>query len=134
MAPPGALSGIDDEAFTKLWMRRDIRLATAAKRLGVTHQALTWKAKSLGLPSRKDNRTTAKKCSDEEFRRAWEAGVNTRDMAVMLGYSGTSAVYQRYRMMGLEPRPRGYRTITMAQYREIEVARRWRTECERKQR
>lgn len=123
------LSGVTREVLEPLWSRLDIPTARIAAHLGVTRQGLSWKAHSLGLPPRTSNRKTA--CDDDLFRRMWNAGVNLPDMARALGYSHRQAVRTRAVRLGLPNRERGQGTntfagwgsITLAQFREIELAR-----------
>lgn len=128
------LKNITREDLEPLWSRLDIPAARIAAALGVTRQALSAKAKKLGLPSRYTNRVPQKRGADELFARMWLAGVRMDEMASYLGYSGPSSVSNRRRAMGLPPRSRvrgikkhaGWQeTITLQEFLEMEVARAW---------
>lgn len=120
------------EVFVALWMRRDIPTERIAQTLGVTRQAVSDRARRLGLPPRTGNKEPAKKGSDELFRRMWLAGVRTRDMAEYFGYSMPQGVGTRRRHLGLPPRTRrpggqghaGWvETIPISAFWEMEYAR-----------
>lgn len=131
------LANITREALEPVWNRHDIPTEVIAARLGVTRQALSLKARSLGLPSREGNRR--KKSDDDTFRRMWLAGVSSTEMAEYFGYSRGAAVSKRRKMLGLPPRTRGKggdtrsgwkETITIAQFREQELAERMKRDAE----
>ncbi len=131
------LANISREALEPVWMRHDIPTEVIAARLGVTRQALSLKARSLGLPSRERNRR--KNSDDETFRRMWLAGVSSIEMAAYFGYSCGAAVSRRRKMLGLPPRTRSKggdnrggwnETITIAQFREQELAERMKRDAE----
>ncbi len=131
------LANITREALEQVWMRHDIPTEVIAARLGVTRQALSLKARSLGLPSRERNRR--KNSDDETFRRMWLAGVSSTEMAAYFGYSCGAAVSRRRKILGLPPRTRSKggdnrggwnETITIAQFREQELAERMKRDAE----
>lgn len=127
------LANITREALEPLWMRLDIPTKRIAQRLGVTRQALSYKAKALGLPPRSGNQRCNQKADDETFTRMWMAGVNSAEMIRHFGYSSQGAISRRREILGLPPRTRGRNgfglrggwreTITLAQFAEIEMAR-----------
>ena len=126
------LANITREALEPLWMRKEIPLKKIAGSLGVTRQAISAKAKSLGLPSRAGNQRPAQKVDNETFKRMWLAGVNTTEMAEHFGYAHPSAIGHRRVLLGLPPRVRSkggtnkggwMQTISMAQFAEMELAR-----------
>jgi len=112
-----------------LWSRLDIPTKRVAAALGVSRAQLSQKARSLGLPPRTGNKESCKKCSDEVFRRMYEAGVRLQDIADHCGYTRRQAVSQRRRRMGLPPRARlggghaGWGCISLSEFRELELAR-----------
>ena len=115
------LANLTRETLAPIWARHDVPTERMAEALGVTRQALSWKAISLGLPRRSQNRR--KNCSDAAFLHAWNAGLRTRDMAVHFGYAHTAAVRRRAEMMGLKMRRRGWSgQITIDQYLEMQLA------------
>ncbi|MBR9839918.1 MAG: hypothetical protein GYB50_18760 [Rhodobacteraceae bacterium] len=100
------LRNITREALEPLWSRHDIPTAKIAAALGVSRQALSQKARVLGLPSRARNQAPNQKLSDAEFRKLWLAGVSTRDIAKAGGYSHPNAVCHRADVLGLPRRQR----------------------------
>ena len=129
---PAPLANITREALEPVWMRKEIPLDKIARSLGVSRQAISAKAKSLGLPSRAGNKRPAQKVDDETFTRMWLAGVNTREMAKHFGYAHPSAIGHRRELLGLPPRNRSkggknhggwVQTISLAQFAEMELAR-----------
>ncbi|MGR3495409.1 hypothetical protein [Citreimonas sp.] len=143
--PTDPLHRLTRDALEPVWMRLDIPTERIAARLGVTRQALSHKARSLGLPPRTGNQRSHQKVDAGTFRRMWLAGVNTSDIAKAFGYSHRAAVSRRRRLMGLPPRQRGagpcgwdgtislvefYAAergwdgrMTLAEFREAELAR-----------
>ena len=130
------LENITRELLEPVWMRLDIPTEVIAARLGVTRQGLSYKAKSLGLPSRAKNRR--KHVDDETFTRMWLAGVNRKEMADAFGYYGPEAIGTRRIRLGLPARQRergtgnsgGWqKTITIAQFYEQELAERMKREA-----
>lgn len=98
----GALASIRQEHFEAFWRRRDMPLSKVAKALGVTTQAVSLRAKKMGLPPR--GKEVCKYSSDEEFRRMWVQGVPSAEIAKRLGYGNAGAVSHRRKSMGLPSR------------------------------
>lgn len=130
MSAARPLSGITRSDLEPLWSRLDIPTRVIAERLGVTRQGLSCKAQALGLPSRGRNRM--KFSDDDLFRRMWNAGVCSTEMAAHFGYSHRSAVGTRRRALGLPRRVRGrdvgtpsgwIGTISIAEFWEMELGR-----------
>lgn len=124
------MAKVNAEAFAAIWARRDIPICRVAETLGVSHQAVSQRARRLRLPSRAGNQEPRKKIPDGPFRRMWEAGVSTADIAKAAGYADTSGVTRRRELMGLPARQRvdgvkgGYpRTMSLAEFQEEEIAR-----------
>ncbi|MFV1601982.1 MULTISPECIES: hypothetical protein [unclassified Phaeobacter] len=126
---PRPLANITKETLAPLWGRHDIPTERIATALGVTRQAVSYKAKSLGLPSR----AKVRRCyvDNETFTRMWNAGVCTSDMAAHFGYTHRSAIGARRRILGLPARTRGkggtnsggwHQTISLTQFFEAELA------------
>jgi len=121
------LANITREVLAPVWMRHYIPTEVIASRLGVTRQGLSWKAKSLGLPSRAKNRM--KFSDDETFTRMWMAGVSTAEMAKAFGYRHPQSITTRRRALGLPARMKsgggkgGWgATISLAEFHEIQLA------------
>ena len=126
------LAHITRAALEPVWMRKDITIENIAKTLGVSRQAVSYKAKALGLPSRYGNQRPKQKVDDDTFTRMWLAGVNTREMAEHFGYAHPSAIGHRRVLLGLPARKRStggknhggwVQTISLAQFAEMELAR-----------
>lgn len=124
------LSNITREHLDPVWSRLDISTEKIAAALGVTRQALSGKAHSLGLPKRTKNRAPQTKGDDALFSRMWLAGVSSPEMAAFFGYSHPSSVTTRRQNMGLPRRNRSRggktpwaETISIDQFWEMEVAR-----------
>jgi len=131
---PRPLKKLTREHLEPLWSRRDIPIARIASALGVTPQAVSVKAKLLGLPSRRGNKEPMKRTDDAEFRSMWLAGVNSTEMAKLFGYADAASVVHRRINLGLPGRHRGAgggtnvrygwsETISLAQFREMQFAR-----------
>jgi len=121
---------VDPKVFAAIWARRDISIERIASALGVSHQAVSQRARRLRLPPRTGNQESRKKIPDGPFRRMWEAGVSTSEIAKAAGYADTSGVTRRRELMGLPARQRvdgvkgGYpRTMSLAEFQEEEIAR-----------
>lgn len=123
------LKNITRETLEPLWSRHDIPTARMAKALGVSRQALSSKARTLGLPSR----AKVRKCfvGPETFKRMWTAGVCSTEMAEHFGYTHRSAIGTRRRKMGLPARTRSKggsnhggweQTISLQQFFQAEMA------------
>lgn len=124
------LSKIDAATFAAAWARVDIPLDRMAAALGCSRQALSFRAKRDGLPSRVKNREPQKLLSDEVFRRMWTAGVSSFEMAKAGGYSHPSAIGCRRILLGLPKRTRDggswggwHPPITLDEFREMELGR-----------
>jgi len=127
--PCSPLRRVDDDLFAKLWACHSIPTQEIADRLGVTRQAVSWRAHHAGLPSRKHVRY--RKCDDAKLTEMWLAGVKVADIARFFGYAYRSCVSQRVADLGLPRRvrkpgcggPNGYPgTITLAKYGEMRMA------------
>ena len=124
------LKNLTRETLAPIWCRREIPMERIAGALGVTRQGLAYKAKSLGLPSRKGNYDGQKLGSDERFRKMWLAGVSVEDMTKYFGYASHRGVIHRRGRLGLPLRTRGdgtnkhagwVETISLAEFLEREL-------------
>lgn len=127
---------VDDELFARFWACHEISTEELARWLGVTRQAVSWRARQLALPSRKHVRR--RKARDEELIELWQAGVSTSEIAAHFGYASRSCVSKRARDLGLPARRRtpgvegrnGWDgTITMVEFWEERLAQRMRDEA-----
>lgn len=126
------LKNLTADDLRPLWSRLDIRTENIAKALGVTRAAISYKAKTLGLPPRTGNQECAKLLPDAVFKRMWVAGVSVYDMAKAGGYSHPGAISHRRKVLGLKARTRSTggnnrsswnETIPIEKFQEIELAR-----------
>ena len=106
------LKWLTKELLEPVWSRRDVRTEDIARALNVTRAAISFRAKTFGLPSRAGNQLPAKKAPDDLFREMWVAGVSSGDMARYFGFAGRSSVTARRRLMGLEPRVRSIEGVS----------------------
>lgn len=118
------LAKVTPEALRPLWDRKDIPVRRIAEALGVTRQAVVYRAKMFGFPNRYGNQTPMKKCRDAEFIEAWEAGLSVNNIARLFGYSRSGAVSTRRSRLGLAPRTSGHRPITPGRFAEMQLLKR----------
>lgn len=123
----GGSARVDDETFTRLWL--DLRISTAeiARVCGVWQCSVSRRAKRLGLPSRAARRR--RRFDYELACEMWRAGVCAQKIADFFGVD-MSAISRAASGMGLPPRPRGFRGITLGEFREILLARAMAAEAE----
>ena len=124
----GAGSGMaryDDATFARLWSCLTITTDEIAASVGVTRQAVGYRAKRMGLPPRSKNRR--RKAAPNELAEMWRAGVRCADIARHFGMAHGACVSTAARKLGLPPRVRGAagfrnggwaRNITLEQYFE----------------
>lgn len=112
-----------DDLIRSAWLRMEIPSERIAKAIGITRQGLSYRAKRMGLPSRAGNQASNKKGDDDLFRRMWQFGVHTGDMAEHFGYAHPSGVSIRRRMMGLPGRSKGFRWCRITEFWDAEMAR-----------
>lgn len=101
---------IDPALFARAW--NDLRISTEriateriARSLGVSRQAVVWRAQRLGLPSRAKNRR--RKHDPALLAEMWLAGVSAAEIAAHFGMAHRSSVSTAVRLAGLPPRRRG---------------------------
>jgi hypothetical protein len=121
---------INEEVFKLLWADLNIKTERIAQAMGVTRQAVQWRAKHMGLPSREKNR--AMKHDPKLLAEMWDAGVSSAAIAAHFGMADHTSASQAARKMGLRPRvrgPSGYRnggwlpTITVEEFTQIRLAK-----------
>lgn len=96
---------VDAATFERLWRCHTIGTHEIAEWIGISRQAVSDRAKRMGLPQRAKNRR--KLSNDDELRELWLAGVCVKDIAAHFGYAHPSAVGVAVRNLGLPPRHRG---------------------------
>ena len=125
MAPrsDSPLRNITREDLEPFWSRPEIPLARIAQALGVSREGVSYKARVLGLPSRKGNHEPLKKLDDTTFARLWNAGVSMAEMIAFGGYTSRSSIEWRRKRLGLPKRRGRIDIISLAEFREMELAR-----------
>ena len=132
------LKNLTREALEPVWRRHDISTERMAQALGVSRQALSARARRLGLPSR--SKVRRKLCDDALFRRMWLAGVNSSDIAKHFGYSHRSAIGTRAQNLGLPRRTRSQntgkkggwvQTISLTEFWELDLRARMEAEAKK---
>lgn len=126
----------DDATFKRLWSCLDISIDEIAASADVTRQAVTYRAKRLGLPSRVTNRR--RKHEPGLLAEMWNAGVRVADIARHFGFAYHQCVSTAARNMGLPPRERGAagfknggwkKNITLEEFAQIKLAERMRADA-----
>lgn len=105
----------------RVWLDPALTTAEAARAVGLTRANLWRRAMAMGLPSRKRGKRPI--ADEAEFTLLWNAGVASREIAKYFGIDRTT-VSGTKRRLGLKSRPQGFnhRVLTLAQYREQELA------------
>lgn len=134
MARGGKLARITRADLEPVWSSR-LTLDQIGKALGVTGQAISHKARRLGLPPRAVGERP-RQIDEGLFRRMWLAGVNSREMADHFGYKDGSAICRKRREMNLPARTRSKgargtrstwaQTIPIVDFWQIEYAHKMR--------
>jgi hypothetical protein len=96
---------INREAFIALWNNHSVPTERIAQALGVTRQAVSERARRLGLPGRAKVRKL--KHDPDLLREMWLAGVSSRDIAAHFGMSHHACATNAARKAGLPRRERG---------------------------
>lgn len=112
-----------DDLIRTAWLRMEIPSERIAGAIGITRQGLSYRAKRMGLPSRAGNQASNRRGDCDLFRRMWEFGVRTSDMAQHFGYGYAACVSVRRRNMGLPARPKGFRSCRITEFWDAEMAR-----------
>ncbi|HMO63981.1 MAG TPA: hypothetical protein PKE47_01925 [Verrucomicrobiota bacterium] len=91
-------------AFRALWLDPALSVAAIGRRLGITRQAVRWRALAYGLPA---ERPAPLRIADAELLRAlWSARVPQAQIARHFGVDRTTVAAEA-RRLGLPHRPRG---------------------------
>ncbi len=96
---------LDAADFARLWNCHAIATEDIARALGVTRQAVSDRARRMGLPSRAKLRKTLVR--RDTLRDLWLAGVASKDIARHFGLASHSCVSRAVKMAGLPRRKRG---------------------------
>lgn len=134
-APRGsALARLPDADFARLWACTRISTDEMAAALGVTRQAVSWRARTMGLPSRAANRR--RKADPALLAEMWLAGVSSAEIARHFGMAHHACATTAARLAGLPARIRSSggtggrggwpRTITLDDFWQLRAADRMR--------
>lgn len=119
------------ETFARLWNCHRITTDEIAQWMGVTRQAVGYRARRMELPSRAKVRKQLVRYG--ELRELWLAGVSTTDIAKLFGLASRSCVSRAVLLAGLPRRKRGkggkthggwLGTISLYDYRQTKLAER----------
>jgi len=96
---------IDAATFARMWNCHRIATKEIAQWLGVTRQAVSDRARRMGLPSREKVRKHL--VHKDQLRDLWMAGVAAKDIAAYFGLASHSCVSRAVTLAGLPRRTRG---------------------------
>lgn len=125
------LSRYDDATFARLWSCMQISTEEIANSAGVKRQAVTYRARKLGLPSREKNRR--RKAEPKLLEEMWLAGVRSADIARHFKMAHGACASTAARKLGLPPRERGSagfrnggwaKNITLEEFLQAKLAER----------
>lgn len=87
MIHPSAKRGkvVSEAEFRRMWMDETITAREIGEQLGVSEQAVRFRAKNRGLPPRKGGGGKFRKIDPVRFRRMWDANVGSADIARAFG-------------------------------------------------
>jgi len=102
---------LSNAEFARLWADRSITTDEIGRRLGITKQAVSQRARARGLPQR-DGHQKFKRAippeRDSEFRALWEARISVAEMCRILGCKEWN-IRQHAARLGYPPRSKGWR-------------------------
>lgn len=105
-----------------VWQNAELTLRQGAEQLGMSVDALQYRARALRLPPRKEGRREAVRPHQEaEFRLMWKAGVSARAIGEAFSCSYFAVINTAIRL-DLEARGAGFRPrMTLRQFREARL-------------
>lgn len=107
---------ISEAEFQRLWADLDLSVEEIGRRLGISQQGVTHRARTRGLPHR-PKRGAKPACEPAALVRLYAAGLSMPDIALALGCN-RKTVHNYCVRLGLPRRGNGTRpTITLADYR-----------------
>jgi hypothetical protein len=114
---------VSEAEFRRLWENEATTIAEIGAYLGISRQAVRFRALRRGLPPRRAGpKISYNKKHEPVFVAMYQAGLSRDDIASVLGFSPWS-VADIARRLGLQPRARTWRAkTTLAQYREQQIA------------
>lgn len=105
-----------------MWADDRLTVAQIAAECGMSEHGIRGRAQRLGFPARRLG--PKPKYSEADFAAMWHAGVSMREVAALFGVD-RSTLSDAARRMGLPPRGSAWQPLlTLAQYREAELAAR----------
>lgn len=120
---PEPAGKVDRETFTRLWNCHGIKTEEIAAALGTSRQAVSDRARRMGLPSRAG--VVKKLIRDDEFRDMWLAGVRAREIAEYFGLADKACASTAAGALGLPRREKAggglygwTHSISMREYQE----------------
>lgn len=111
---------ISEADFRRLWTDLSISATEIGRRLGISQQAVTYRAQSRGLPAR-PKRGAKPVCDADHLGMLYAAGLSMLDMAEVMGCD-RKTVHNYCVRLGLPRRGSGHRPkITLADYRALQL-------------
>jgi hypothetical protein len=120
------------DVFARLWNDPKVPTQRIADAMGMTRQAVSWRARQMGLESRALVRRRV--IEPDLLRDMWLAGVRSADIAAYFGAAHHSCVCTAARKLGLPRRQKGgksgfrnggwQKNITIAEWHELQAVRR----------
>lgn len=108
--------------LARLWADRRISREEIGRRLGITAQAVSWRARTLGLPPRPEGSAPRFDHHDPLFFEMWHANVRPAEMGRHFGV-GLSAILANARRLGLSRECHRHNSIDLAAFREMQLSR-----------
>jgi hypothetical protein len=99
---------VSEGQFARWWSDRAITVSDIAKRLGITPQAVSARAKNRNLPQRRRGGRPMK-IDDALFAEMWVFGVHTTDLMAHFN-TGPCTIHKIARRLSLEPRGNTFRS------------------------
>lgn len=115
----------------EVWAKTDISLTDAAKAVGLSERTLWKRAMALKLKPKPFG--PARAPVHPQFASLWRNGVGTRQIAALTGVAHSTVTITAKRM-GLPPREKSHRPITVDEWAQIELAEKMRATAAAEQR
>ncbi|RHZ96479.1 winged helix-turn-helix domain-containing protein [Cereibacter sphaeroides] len=115
---------VSNAEFRRLWLDNTISAKEIGQRLDISLSAVSWRARSRGLPPRKKGLAMRahRRITAEALRPLWVCGVNLAGLAEHFGVK-EEAITKAARRLGMPPRSvTRWNSITLEQYRAQQLA------------
>lgn len=109
--------------FRALWLDPGLSRRQIGEMLGITASAVGWRAKAYGLPPRQGGEKPRYDLDDPLFLAMWQANVRPQDMGLHYGVRA-SAILWNARRLNLSRDCTRHNSISLAQFRELDLGRR----------